>query len=322
MKAVRITQTGAPDVMELVEIDQPIAREGEVRVHVKAAGVNYIDVYYREGVYKAELPLVLGMEGAGVIESVGAGVQNFKVGDAVAWCMYLGAYAEYAVIPERHLVHIPHGLDFESAAAALLQGMSAHYLTRSTYPLKAGETALVHSAAGGAGLLLTQMATQLGARVIGLVSTEAKAKLAVEAGAQDVILYGHEDFDIEVKRLTGGRGVDVVYDGVGKTTFQQSLRCLRPRGMMVLFGAASGAVPPIDPVELSKHGSIYLTRPSLAHYILTREELDWRAGEVYAAVQQGKLKLQMAHRYGLDQVVAAHQDLESRKTTGKLLVIP
>ncbi len=322
MRAVRIQQTGSPEVMELVDIDRPMPREGEVCVHVKAAGVNYIDVYFRTGVYKAELPLTLGMEGAGVIQSVGAGVKDFKVGDAVAWCMQLGAYAEYAVVPERYLVHVPQGLDFESAAAALLQGMTAHYLTRSTYPLKGGETALVHSAAGGAGLLLTQIATQLGARVIGMVSTEAKAKLAAEAGAQDVILYGDENFDVEVKRLIGGRGVDVVYDGVGKTTFHASLRCLRPRGMMVLFGAASGAVPPVDPVALSQLGSLYLTRPSLAHYILTRQELDWRAGEVYAAVLQGKLKLKMAHRYALDQVVEAHQDLESRKTTGKLLVIP
>lgn len=322
MKAVRISETGAPEVMKLVEIDQPIVRAGEVGVQVKAAGVNYIDVYYREGVYQAELPLVLGVEGAGVIESVGEGVKNFQVGDAVAWCMYLGAYAEYAVVPERHLVPIPQGLDFEAAAGALLQGMTAHYMTRSVYALKAGETILVHSAAGGSGLLLTQMATQLGVRVIAMVSTDAKAQMATEAGAQDVILYGEHDFDAEVKRRTEGRGVDVVYDGVGKATFNQSLRCLRPRGLMVLFGASSGAVPPVDPVELSLLGSLYLTRPSLAHYTLTREELNWRSGEVYKAILQGTLKLHLARRYGLNQVVEAHQDLEARKTTGKLLVTP
>ncbi len=322
MKAVRITHTGAPDVMKLVEVEDPTPGSGEVLVQVRAAGINYIDVYYREGRYPADIPFTLGIEGAGTIQKLGRGVKDFRVGDAVAWCMYLGAYAEYAVIPERHLVRIPDGIEFETAAGALLQGMTAHYLTRSTYPLKSGETALVHAAAGGVGLLLTQMASQLGARVIATVSTEAKAKLAKEAGARDVILYSEQDFEAEVKRLTENRGVGVVYDSVGRTTFDKSLNCLRPRGMMVLVGASSGPVPAIDPLRLSLLGSLYLTRPSLAHYTLTREELDWRSSEVYAAIQKGTLKLHIDHTYPLAEVVHAHEELEARKTTGKGLLIP
>ncbi len=322
MKAVRITHTGAPEVMRLVEIEEPAPEAEEALVQVKAAGVNFIDVYYRDGRYRADLPLTLGAEGAGIIKKLGRNVKNFCVGDAVAWCMYLGAYAEYAVIPERHLVHVPDGLGMEHAAGALLQGMTAQYLTRSTYPLKAGETALVHAAAGGVGLLLTQMASQLGARVIATVSTEAKAELAREAGARDVILYGEQDFEEEVKHLTEGRSVDVVYDSVGKTTFEKSLNCLRPRGMMVLYGGSSGSVPAVEPSHLSLLGSLYLTRPSLAHYTLTREELDWRSGEVYAAIQQGTLKLRLERSYPLSDAAHAHEELESRKTTGKGLLIP
>ena len=322
MKVVRITHTGGPEVMKLLEMDEPTPQAGEVLVQVKAAGVNFIDVYYREGRYRADLPLTLGIEGAGIIQKLGHDVKNFRVGDAVAWCMYLGAYAEYAVIPERHLVHVPNGLEMESAAGALLQGMTAHYLTRSTYSLKAGETALVHAAAGGVGLLLTQMAAHLGARVIATVSTEAKAQLAREAGAHDVILYDEQDFEAEVKRLTNGRGVDVAYDSVGRKTFEKSLNCLRPRGMMVIYGGSSGAVPGIEPSHLSTLGSLYLTRPSLAHYTLTREELEWRSGEVYGAIQQGTLKLRLERSYPLSDVVHAHEELESRKTTGKRLLIP
>ena len=320
MKAVRITHTGAPEVMKLVELDKPQPGPGEALIKVKAAGVNYIDVYYREGRYRADLPLTLGIEGAGVIEALGDGMNHFHAGDRVAWCMYLGAYADYAIVPEKHLVPIPDGLGFEEAAGALLQGMTAHYLSRSTYALKAGETALVHAAAGGVGLLLTQMAAQLGVRVIATVSTEAKAELARNAGAQDIIRYDEDDFETEVKRLTQNRGVDVVYDSVGKTTFGKSLRCLRPRGLMVLYGGSSGSVPAIEPVELSLHGSIYLTRPSLAHYTLTPEELAWRSGEVYSAILQGTLKLHLEHRYPLSDVVLAHQELEGRKTTGKLVL--
>lgn len=321
MKAICITRTGAPEVMQLVEMERPAPGPGEVLVKVKVAGINYIDVYYREGRYRADLPATLGIEGAGTIEGLGNGVENFKMGDPVAWCMYLGAYADYAVVPERHLVRVPKGLGFDKAAGALLQGMTAHYLTRSTYPLKAGETALVHAAAGGVGLLLTQMASQLGARVLATVSTEEKALLAKNAGAHEIIRYDEQDFVAEVKRLTEDRGVDVVYDSVGKDTFLKSLQCLRPRGMMVLFGGSSGMVPAIEPVELSLHGSVYLTRPSLTHYTLTREELDWRSGEVYSAILRGNLKLRLEHRYPLSEVVHAHEELESRRTTGKGLLL-
>lgn len=320
MKAVRITHTGDPEVMKLVEVETPQPGSGEVLVEVKSAGINYIDVYYREGRYRADLPLTLGIEGAGVITAIGEGIKEFHVGDRVAWCMYLGAYAEYAVVPERHLVRIPDGLNFAQAAGALLQGMTAHYLSRSTYALKSGETALVHAAAGGVGLLLTQMASQLGVRVLATVSTDAKAELARKAGAQEIIRYDEDDFEAAVKHMTNNRGVDVVYDSVGKTTFGKSLRCLRPRGMMVVYGGSSGPVPAIEPVELSLHGSIYLTRPSLAHYTLTPEELAWRSSEVYAAIQQGTLKLHMEHSYPLADVVLAHHELEGRKTTGKLVL--
>ena len=322
MKAIRIQHTGAPDVMKLVDTDKPVPGPGEALVRVKAAGINYIDIYYRMGWYPAELPLTLGAEGAGIIEAIGPGLQGFRVGDHVAWCMYLGAYAEYAAVPERHLVHIPQGLDFESAAGALLQGMTAHYLTRSTYPLHAGETALVHAAAGGVGLLLTQMAAQLGARVIATVSTEDKAILAREAGAHEVIFYEQQDFAAEVKRLTDGRGVDVVYDAVGRATFEKSLASLRPRGLLVIYGAASGPAPAVEPSQLALGGSLFLTRPNLAHYTLTRQELDWRAGDVYAAVQQGKLHLRLERHYPLADAAHAHRELEARRTTGKGLLIP
>jgi NADPH2:quinone reductase len=320
MKALQIQQTGGPDQLKLVELAVPKPGAGEVLVKIHYSGVNYIDVYQREGRYKVALPFVLGQEAAGVVEDTGEGVRDLAKGDGVAWCGVLGTYAEYAVVPAERVVAVPKGLDLKLAASAMLQGMTAHYLAHSTFPLQRGEIALVHAAAGGVGLLLTQIAVQAGARVIGTVSTEEKAALAREAGATDIILYTKSDFETETRRLTGDRGVDVVYDSVGKTTFDKSLNCLRPRGMMVLFGGSSGAVPPMDPTILSAKGSLFLTRPSLNHYTITREELTARAGEVLAWVQTGKLKLRTEHIYPLTEAAQAHRDLESRRTTGKILL--
>jgi len=291
-------------------------------VKLAASGVNFIDVYFREGRYKAPLPFVLGQEGAGVVTAAGAEVKSFKVGDRVAWSGLLGSYAEYAAVPADRLVPIPQGVTDQQAAGAMLQGMTAHYLSHDTYPLKRGETALVHAAAGGVGLLLVQMAHNIGARVIATVSTDEKAKLAREAGANEVILYTHADFEAETKGLTGGKGVDVVYDSVGKTTFDKGLNILRPRGMMVLFGGSSGAVPPFDLITLSQKGSLYVTRPSLLHYIATRDDLVARSGAVFGMIAAGKLKLRIEHTYPLAEAQQAHRDLEARKTTGKLLLIP
>ncbi len=301
----------------------PSPQAGEVLVKMQAAGVNFIDVYNREGRYKRPLPFVLGQEGAGVIAEMGAGGDSFglKVGDAVAWAGVMGSYAEYAVVPAERLVKVPEGVDLETAAAVMLQGMTAHYLCYATFPLKKGETALVHAAAGGVGLLLTQMAATIGARVIATVSTDEKAKLAREAGASEIILYKDQDFEAETKRLTGGKGVDVVYDGVGKTTFEGSLNCLRPRGMMVLYGASSGAVPPFEPTQLMTKGSLYVTRPTMGSYISTHEELQERAGAVLSWVKEGKLKVRKEHLYPLEEAKQAHRDLEGRKTTGKLLLL-
>jgi NADPH2:quinone reductase len=284
--------------------------------------VNFIDVYYREGRYKAPLPFVLGQEGAGVVTAVGTEVKSVKVGDRVAWTAQLGSYAEYAAVPADRLVPIPPGVSDHEAAAAMLQGMTAQYLSHDTYPLKKGETALVHAAAGGVGLLLVQMAHNIGARVIATVSTEDKAKLARGAGADEVILYSQADFEAETKRLTGGKGVDVVYDSVGKTTFDKGLNILRPRGMMVLFGGSSGAVPPFDLIILTHKGSLFLTRPSLGNYISTREELVARSGAVFSMIAAGTLKLRIEHTYPLAEAQRAQSDLEGRKTTGKLLLIP
>ena len=308
--------------MELVELPVPQPKANEAVVKLAASGVNFIDVYIREGRYKAPLPFVLGQEGAGVITAVGAEVKSVKVGDHVAWTGLLGSYAEYAAVPADRLVPVPAGVSDQQAAAAMLQGMTAHYLSHATYPLQRGETALVHAAAGGVGLLLVQMAHNIGARVIGTVSTEEKAKLAREAGADEVILYTQADFEVETKRLTGGKGVDVVYDSVGKTTFDKSLNVLRPRGFMVLFGGSSGAVPPFDLIALSQRGSLFVTRPTLAHYTATREELVARSGAVFGMMAAGKLKLRIEHTYPLAEAQRAHRDLEGRKTTGKLLLIP
>jgi len=322
MNAIQVKQAGGPEAMELVELPVPQPKPNEAVVKLAASGVNFIDVYYREGRYKAVLPLTLGQEGAGEVSAVGSDVTSVKVGDRVAWTAVHGSYAEYAAVPADRLVPIPSGVTDQQAAATMLQGMTAHYLSHDTYPLKQGETALVHAAAGGVGLLLTQMAHNIGARVIATVSTEEKAELARAAGAHDVILYTKSDFETETKRLTGDKGVNVVYDSVGKTTFEKGLNVLRPRGMMVLFGGSSGAVPPFDLIALSQKGSLYLTRPSLAHYIATREELVARSAAVFGMIAAGKLKLRIEHTYPLAQAQQAHRELEGRKTTGKLLLIP
>jgi NADPH2:quinone reductase len=322
MKAIQVKQPGGPEAMELMDLPVPQPKANEAVVKLSASGVNFIDVYFREGRYKAVPPFVLGQEGAGVVNAVGPDVTTVKNGDRVAWTGVMGSYAEYAAVPADRLVQIPDGVTDQQAAAAMLQGMTAHYLSHDTYPLKRGEAALVHAAAGGVGLLLVQMAHHIGARVIATVSTDEKAKLAREAGADEVILYTQSDFETETKRLTGGKGLDVVYDSVGKTTFEKGLNVLRPRGMMVLFGGSSGAVPPFDLIVLSQKGSLYLTRPTLVNYIATREELMARSGAVFGMIAAGKLKLRIAHTYPLAEVQQAHRDLEARRTTGKLLLIP
>jgi NADPH:quinone reductase len=322
MKAIQVKETGGPEKMELVDLPVPVAGPGQALVKIAASGVNFIDVYFRVGLYKAELPAALGVEAAGTVEAVGSGVTEVAAGDRVAYAMARGSYAQYAVVPAAQLVKLPEGMELQTAAAAMLQGMTAHYLTHSTFVLKAGDTCLIHAAAGGAGLLLVQMAHRVGARVIGTVSTEAKAALAKQAGADEIILYTQQDFEVEVKRLTGGRGVDVVYDSVGATTFNKSLGSLRPRGMMALFGQSSGAVPPFDPNILNGKGSLFLTRPSLAHHCLTREELLWRAGDVLGWVSSGELKIRVDRAYPLAEAAEAHRALEGRHTSGKLLLIP
>jgi NADPH2:quinone reductase len=293
-----------------------------VLIRVEAVGVNFIEIYFRKGTYKAALPLTPGSEAAGTVEELGPGVTGFAAGDAVASVAVLGSYAEYALVPASALVKMPDGLSMQQAAAAMLQGMTAHYLSHSTYPLKAGETALVHAGAGGVGLLLTQMAVRLGARVITTVSTPEKAELSRDAGASDVILYTEQEFDPEVKRLTGGKGVDVVYDSVGKTTFEGSLNCLRPRGLLALFGASSGPVPPFDLIQLSGRGSLFVTRPTLWHYVATRAELEWRSGDVLGWAAKGELKLRTEYVYPLSDAAQAQIDMEERKTFGKILLEP
>ncbi|MEK7408310.1 MAG: quinone oxidoreductase [Acidobacteriota bacterium] len=322
MKAVLVYETGGPDQMQYVETATPSAGPGQALVKIAASGVNFIDVYFRTGLYKADAPIALGMEGAGVVEAVGPGVTEVAAGDRVAYAMARGSYAEYAVVPAWQLVRVPAALDLSAGAAAMLQGMTAHYLTHSTYPLKQGDSCLIHAAAGGVGLLLVQMAKMRGARVFGTVSTEAKAGLARQAGADQVVLYTRQDFEQEVKRATEGRGVDVVYDSVGAATWEKSLNCLRPRGMMVTFGNASGAVPPFLPLVLSQKGSLFLTRPTLAHHCANREELLSRAGDVLTWVQSGRLKLHIERTYKFYEAHQAHRDLEARKTTGKLLLVP
>jgi NADPH2:quinone reductase len=305
----------------LVDIPVPEPKPNEGLVKIAAAGVNFIDVYFREGRYKAAIPFVPGQEAAGDVVSVGNAVTGLKPGDRVAYATMQGSYAEYAAVLADRLVKIPEPVSYRQAAAAMLQGMTAHYLSHSTYPLKKGETALFHAAAGGVGLLLVQMAHNLGVRVIGTVSTDEKAKLARQAGADEVILYTQTDFEAETKRLTAGRGVDVVYDSVGKTTFEKGLNVLRPRGYIVLFGGSSGAVPPFDLIQLSGKGSLFVTRPTLGHHLLTREELEMRANAVLGMIVAGKLKLRMDYTYPVKDAAQAHRDLEGRKTTGKLLLL-
>jgi len=322
MKTIQICETGGPEVLELVELPIPQPGPGQVLIRVEAVGVNFIEIYFRKGVYKAALPLTPGSEAAGSIEKLGPGVTGFAEGDAVASVGVLGSYAEYALVPAAQLVKVPEGLVPEQAAAAMLQGMTAHYLAYSTYPLKPGDTALVHAGAGGVGLLLTQIAARLGARVITTVSTPEKAELSREAGASDVILYTEQDFEAELKRLTNGKGADVVYDSVGRTTFEKSLNCLRPRGLLVLFGASSGPVPPFDLIQLSGKGSLFITRPTLWHHVATRSELEWRAGDVLGWAAKGELKLRTEFMYPLAEAAQAQIDMEARKTTGKILLEP
>lgn len=322
MKAIQVQKTGGPEVLTVADIPTPKPKPNEALVQIKAIGVNFIDVYFREGRYPAQMPFVPGQEAAGVVTEVGSDVKDLKPGDRVAYAGTLSSYAEYAVVAADRLVKIPEKVSFEQAAAAMLQGMTAHYLVNSTYPLKRGETTLIHAAAGGVGQLLVQMAKKIGARVIGTAGTEDKAKLAHHVGADDVILYTKQDFETETKYLTNNKGVDVVYDGVGKDTFEKGLNVLRPRGYMVLFGGSSGAVPPFDLIKLSQKGSLFVTRPTLGHYISTREELMWRANDVLNAIAAGDLKIHIGHTYKLADAQQAHRDLEGRKTTGKLLLIP
>jgi len=314
MKAVFVEQTGGVENLKYADLPKPAPGPGQALVKIAASGVNYIDVYFRKGVYPAPPPITIGSEGAGTVEAVGPDVTNLAMGDRVAYAMARGSYAEYAVVPAWQLVKIPAAMDFSSAAAAMLQGMTAHYLTHSTYPLKSGDSCLIHAAAGGTGLLLVQMAKMRGAHVFATVGTEEKAKLAKEAGADEVIIYTKDDFAAKAK------GVHVVYDSVGQATFMKSLDCLRPRGMMVSFGNASGPVADFAPLLLSQKGSLFLTRPSLAHYSATQEELDWRAGDVLNWIAQGKLKLRIHKVYPLADAAQAHRDLEGRVTTGKLLL--
>ncbi|MBA2307989.1 MAG: quinone oxidoreductase [Pseudonocardiales bacterium] len=323
MRAVQVRQTGGPEVLELADLPEPKAGEGELLVAVAAAGVNYIDTYQRSGMYPLQTPFVLGMEGAGTVREVGTGVDGLSVGDRVAWCDTMGSYAEQAVVPVSDAVVVPDGVPDDVAGGMLLQGITAHYLVTDTYSVQPGDTVLVHAAAGGVGQLLTQLVTAGGGRVIGTVSTEAKEELAREAGAADVIRYTEtDDLPAEVRERTGDKGVDVVYDGVGASTFDASMASLRRRGTLVLYGASSGAVPPMDPQRLNAAGSLYLTRPKLKDYIATREELESRAAAVLAAVADGSLRLRISERYPLEDARTAHEDLQSRRTTGKLLLIP
>ena len=322
MQAIRVHQPGGPEALALETVDRPSPGPGEALVRLEAIGVNFIDVYHRTGLYKLPTPFTPGSEGAGVVEAIGEGVREVRVGERVAYATHLGSYAQYAVVPAVKLVPLAFGVDARQGAAAMLQGMTAHYLTHSTFPLKKGHTALVHAAAGGVGLLLLQIARRRGARVIGTVSTEAKAALAREAGADEVVLYTRKDFAEETKRLTGGAGVDVVYDSVGKDTFEKGLTVLRPRGMMVLFGQSSGPVPPFDLGRLSAAGSLFVTRPSLPHHTLTREELLSRARDLFDWIASGALTLRVERTYPLTEVRRAHEDLTGRKTAGKLLLLP
>ena len=322
MKAIRVAKQGGPEVLELQDLPTPQPKSGEALVRIEAAGVNFIDIYQRSGAYKVPVPFTPGQEGAGIVESVGEGVTEVKPGDRVAWAGPLGSYAAYQAIPAARLVRVPGKLDARSAAAAMLQGMTAHYLVNDTFPLRPGHACLIHAAAGGVGLLFCQMARKAGAQVIGTAGGADKVRQAKEAGAHECIDYKSQDFEAEVKRITAGKGVHVVYDSVGRDTFEKSLRCLRVRGMLVLFGASSGPVPPIDPQVLAQGGSLYLTRPTLASYVMTREELLARAGAVLGAIEKGELKLKIEKALPLGEAARAHELLASRRTSGKLLLSP
>ena len=322
MKAIRIHQFGGQEVLQYEDVPDPSPKAGEAIVKIDAAGVNFIDTYQRSGAYKIPLPTVLGQEGAGTVSAAGTGVTGVKVGDKVAWTGILGSYAESHAIPAERLVSLPAGVTTKQGAALMLQGMTAHYLATSTYPLRTGDTCLVHAGAGGVGLLLTQIARMRGARVITTVSTDEKANLSREAGADHVVMYTKQDFEEEVKKITNGKGVQVVYDSVGQTTFAKSLNCLAPRGMLVLFGQSSGAVPPFDAQVLAQKGSLFLTRPTLVNYIAARAELEQRSSDLFGWIATGKLRLRMEFEFPLKAAAEAHKALESRKTTGKVLLIP
>ena len=322
MKTIRVHNHGGPEVLTYEDVPMPEPKTGEARVKIEASGLNFIDIYHRTGLYPLKTPFTLGMEGAGIVDAVGDGVTEVKKDERVAYAMVPGSYAEFAIVPAAKLVPVPGNIDAKTAAAIMLQGMTAHYLTHSTYQLKKGDTTLVHAAAGGAGLLLVQLAKMRGARVIGTVSTETKAELARQAGTDELILYTQSDFLAEVKKITGGQGVHVVYDSVGATTFDKSLDCLKPRGYLVLFGQSSGPVPPLDPGKLSAKGSLFLTRPTLAHYTLDRAELLQRAGDLFGWIQSGALKPRIERVFPLKDVADAQRQLEARKTTGKVLLVP
>ena len=322
MKAIRVQRTGGPEVMQIAEMPVPQPKGSEALVRVSVAGVNSIDGQFRDGRLRTPLPFTPGQEGAGVVTALGPQVKALKVGDRVAWSGTLGSYAEYVAAPEEHLVPVPASITDEQATAAMMHGLTAHYLVTDAHKLKAGETALVHAAAGGVGLVVVQMARAVGARVIGTASTEEKAQLAREAGADEVIVFTRQDFESEVKRLTDGKGVDVVYDGVGKATFEKNLNVMRTRGMLVIYGMSSGAVPPVDPAKLSEKGSLYMARTTLAHFTATREELLARTSALFNLIAEGKLHMKVAKKYPLAEAVQAHRDMEARTMAGKLLLIP
>jgi NADPH:quinone reductase len=322
MKAIRVQRVGGPEVMELVDVPIPQAKASEAVVKVSVAGVNSIDGHFRDGRLRTPLPFIPGQEGAGVVTAVGPQSKLVKVGDRVAWSGTLGSYAEYIATPEEHLVPVPPAINDDQATAAMMQGLTAHYLVNDAHKLKAGETALVHAAAGGVGLLVVQLARAIGARVMGTVSSDEKAKLAREGGADEVIVFTKQDFEAEVKRLTDGRGVDVVYDGVGKATFEKNLNVMRLRGMLVIYGMSSGAVPPVDPAKLSEKGSLYIARTTLAHFTATREELLARTSALFSMIADGRLHMRIAKKYALADAAQAHRDMESRQLAGKLLLVP
>jgi NADPH2:quinone reductase len=322
MKAIRVQRTGAPEVMQLAEVPTPQPKLAEALIKVSIAGVNSIDGHFRDGSFRTPVPFIPGQEGVGVVESVGAQAKTVKPGDRVAWSGTLGSYAEYVVAEEQHLVPVPPSITDDQAVAAMMHGLTAHYLVNDAHKLKAGETALVHAAAGGVGLILVQLAHAVGARVIGTASSEDKADLAREAGADEVIVYTQHDFEPEVKRLTAGKGVDVVYDGVGKATFEKNLNVMRPRGILVLYGMSSGPVPPVDPAKLSEKGSLYMARTTLAHFTATREELLARTSDLFKLIGEGKLKMKIAKKYPLSEAAQAHRDMEAHRVAGKLLLVP